>query len=44
MPDTKHCLPQMVRICFTASMVTSSDVPESKNTAIMVEWSELKAW
>ncbi len=43
MPETKHCSPQIWRISFTASMVTSSDVPESKNTAIIVEWSVLNS-
>ena len=43
MPDTKHCSPQTLRISLTASMVLSSLVPLSKNTAIMVEWSVLNS-
>ena len=35
-PETKHCFPAMARISRMASMVTSSLVAESKNTAIMV--------
>ena len=43
MPDTKHCLPAMERISRMASIVTSAEVAVSKNTAIIVEWSVLKA-
>ena len=44
MPETKHCSPHTRRISFTASMVVSSLVPLSKNTAIMVEWSVLNSF
>ena len=43
MPETKHCFPAMSRMSRMASMVTSSDVAESKNTAIMVAFPWLKA-
>ena len=43
-PDTKHCLPAMERMERMASIVTSSEVAESKNTAIMVEWSVLNSF
>ena len=41
MPVTKHCCPASERICRMASMVTSAEVAESKNTAISVALSVL---
>ena len=43
MPDTKHFSPAMARISRMASMVKSEEVDVSKNTAIMVAFSVLKA-
>ena len=43
MPDTKHCLPAIARISRMACMVSSAEVELSKNTAISVASSVLKA-
>ena len=43
MPLTNTCFPAMARISRMASMVTSAEVDESKNTAIMVALSVLNS-